>query len=61
MNYKKYINMKTKGRCDVTPIFENSKVFSNLISDMIKPFTKTGIDKIAGIDALGFVLAGAIA
>lgn len=64
MNYKyydRYINKETKGRYDVTPIFENPKVFSNLLKDLIEPFIDSGFDKIAGLDALGFVIGGAIA
>lgn len=58
--YDKYINKKTKIRYDVTPIFGNPKVFSNLVNDLIKPFRKTKFDKIVGLDALGFIIGGAI-
>jgi adenine phosphoribosyltransferase len=59
--YEKYINKKTTGRYDVTPLFENPEVFNRLIGDLIKPFKNIKFDKIVGLDALGFVLAGAIA
>ena len=59
--YEKYINKKTKGRYDVTPLFANPKIFSNLITDLIKPFKAMKFNKIIGIDALGFVLGSAIA
>jgi len=36
--YEKFINKKTIGRYDVTPIFKNPKVFSNLIADLINLF-----------------------
>ncbi|MAG76041.1 MAG: adenine phosphoribosyltransferase [Colwelliaceae bacterium] len=58
--YNKKINRKTKGRCDVTPLFEDPTVFSRLVSDLIKPFSKTKYNKVAGLDALGFVLASAV-
>ncbi len=59
--YDKYINKKTRIRNDITPIFHNPKVFSSLISDMIKPFKKTDFNKVAALDSLGFILGGAIA
>ncbi|MBT6402140.1 adenine phosphoribosyltransferase [Candidatus Woesearchaeota archaeon] len=59
--YDQYIIKETKGRYDVTPIFENHKVFSNLLNDLIEPFKNSNFDKIAGLDALGFVIGGALA
>jgi len=59
--YDQFINKETKGRYDVTPIFENSEVFSNLLNDLIEPFKDADFDKIAGLDALGFVIGGALA
>ncbi len=64
MNFKYYdklINKKTKGRYDVTPIFKNSKVFFNLINDLTKFFSSVRYDVIVGLDALGFILGGAMA
>jgi len=58
--YEKYVNKRTTGRYDVTPIFENPEVFSRLLDDLMKPFEKSKIDKIAGIDALGFIIGGAL-
>jgi adenine phosphoribosyltransferase len=59
--YDKYIKKETEGRYDVTPIFENPDVFSNLLQDLIEPFENIKFDKIAGLDALGFVIGGALA
>lgn len=59
--YEKHINKRTRGRYDVTPLFEIPEVFSNLLDDLIKPFQNVRIDKIAGIDALGFIIGGALA
>lgn len=59
--YDIHINKKTKLRYDVTPIFQNPKVFSNLISDLIKPFRDEEFNVIVGIDALGFIIGGAMA
>ena len=58
--YDKYINKKTKGRCDVTPIFRDPEVFSNLIKDFNKMFKKDSYDIIVGLDALGFIIASAM-
>ncbi len=59
--YEKYINKKTRQRYDITPIFQDAEAFCNLVSDLIKPFENQKIDKIAGLDALGFVIGGAVA
>lgn len=59
--YDRYINKETKGRYDVTPIFENPEVFSNLLKDLIEPFKDSDFDKIAGLEALGFVIGAALA
>lgn len=58
--YYKYINKKTRNRYDATPIFANPKVFSNLVTDLTRPFRNVKLDKIVGLDALGFILGGAI-
>ncbi len=59
--YNQFINKETMRRYDVTPIFENPEVFSNLLNDLIEPFKESDFDKIAGLDALGFVIGGALA
>ena len=59
--YDQYINKRTKGRYDVTPLFRRPKVFSNLISDLIKLFKTTDFDIVIGLDALGFIIGGALA
>ena len=56
--YDKYINKNTTKRYDSTPIFSNPKVFSNLINDLTKPFKN--FNKVVGLDALGFIIGGAI-
>lgn len=59
--YDKFIDKKTTGRRDLTPIFYNAKIFKKLINDMSKPFKEQKIDKIVAIDAMGFVLGSAMA
>ncbi len=57
--YFKHIK-KTKGRYDVTPLFRNPAVFAHLIHDLTLLSPKR-FDVIVGIDALGFILASALA
>lgn len=61
-DYLDLIDTNTGGpRCDVTPLFANPTAFAQLIHDLSAPFDESQIDYVAGIDALGFVLASAIA
>lgn len=46
--YNQFINKETKGRCDITPIFENPEVFSNLLNNLIEPFRKLDFDNLGG-------------
>lgn len=60
--YLKWIDIHTKGRrYDVTPLFSQFEAFKALIEDLAAPFTKQAIDRVAGIDALGFILGTALA
>lgn len=59
--YEAFTNKKPKSKYDVTPIFQHPKAFSNLIIDLIKPFENTDFNKVAGLEALGFILGGAVA
>jgi adenine phosphoribosyltransferase len=62
---KKYldlIDVHTLGqRNDVTPLFADPQAFSDLVTDLVAPFSPAEIDLVAGIDALGFILGAAIA
>lgn len=60
-DYGKLINNYPNQRCDVSPLFSDPRVFSNLIKDLIKPFKDIQFDKIVALDALGFILGGAMA
>jgi len=61
MNYLQRIDTNTTGnRYDVTPLFADYEAFTALVNDLAAPFVDTEIDLIAGIDALGFVLATAV-
>jgi len=65
MKLKEYlskIDTKTTGnRYDITTLFACYDEFNELINDLIKGFKDKNINYVAGIDALGFVLATAIA
>lgn len=48
-------------RSDVTPIFAEPAAFAALVDDLIKPFRAARVERIAGTDALGFIVGTAIA
>ena len=58
--YQKFINTRTKGRSDATPIFADPLTFNQLLIDLFVPFKDKRIDKIVGLDALGFILGAAL-
>ena len=58
--YQKFINTQTKRRSDVTPLFAHPKVFNQLLIDLFAPFKDKKINKIVGLDALGFILGAAL-
>lgn len=61
-SYLRLIDTQTPGpRCDVTPLFADSAAFVQLITDLSAPFATVPLDYVAAIDALGFVLGGAMA
>ncbi|MCK5131419.1 MAG: adenine phosphoribosyltransferase [Candidatus Sabulitectum sp.] len=60
--YLSLIDTETSGnRCDVTPLFADAESFSRMVSDLAEPFRNSGIDFVAGIDALGFILGATVA
>ncbi|MEQ8558938.1 MAG: adenine phosphoribosyltransferase [Henriciella sp.] len=46
---------------DVTTLMSDPGAFSNAIGDLCRPFENMNISKVAGIDARGFILGGAMA
>src|SRR3989339_1432247 len=46
---------------DITTLLENKKAFKILIDCLCYPYKDQKIDKVVGIDARGFLLAGAMA
>ncbi|MCG5479057.1 adenine phosphoribosyltransferase [Sinorhizobium alkalisoli] len=45
---------------DITTLLGNPKTFRRAIDELVHPYAGTKIDKIAGIEARGFILGGAI-
>jgi len=46
---------------DIAPILEDKKCFQLLVGELVKKVKKLKIDKVVGIDARGFILAGILA
>ncbi|MFZ1680682.1 MAG: adenine phosphoribosyltransferase [Rhizobiaceae bacterium] len=46
---------------DITTLLGNARAFRRAVDEMVHPFAGTKIDKVAGIEARGFILGGAIA
>ena len=46
---------------DITTLLGNPRAFHRAIDELVHPYAGTKIDKIAGIEARGFILGGAIA
>jgi adenine phosphoribosyltransferase len=60
MNYKKYIRAG-KEYPDEMPLYANSIVFNRMIDDFCEIFKDITIDKVAGVEAAGFIFASAVA
>lgn len=48
-------------RCDLSPFFRNGAALKLAVERLAEPFVDLHISHVVGIDALGFVLAGAVA
>ncbi|MBV9332282.1 MAG: adenine phosphoribosyltransferase [Alphaproteobacteria bacterium] len=46
---------------DVTTLFGNPRAFRRAVDELVQPYAGVRIDKVAGIEARGFVLGGAVA
>lgn len=46
---------------DIGPLLEDKNVFSFAINQLVKKFRNKRIDKVVGVDARGFILAGILA
>jgi adenine phosphoribosyltransferase len=46
---------------DVTTLMGNPRAFRQAVDELVQPFAGMKIDKVAGIEARGFILGGAVA
>ena len=46
---------------DITTMLGNARAFRRAVDELVHPWAGTKIDKIAGIEARGFILGGAVA
>lgn len=46
---------------DITTLLSNARAFRTAIDQMVQPYAGVRIDKVAGIEARGFILGGAVA
>ena len=46
---------------DVTTLFGNPRAFRRAVDELVQPFAGLRVDKVAGIEARGFILGGAVA
>jgi adenine phosphoribosyltransferase len=46
---------------DITTLLGNARAFRRAVDELVQPFAGSKIDKVAGIEARGFILGGALA
>ncbi|HEX4534434.1 MAG TPA: adenine phosphoribosyltransferase [Rhizomicrobium sp.] len=46
---------------DITTLLGNARAFRRAVDEMVQPYAGLRIDKVAGIEARGFILGGAVA
>ncbi|MEI9996624.1 MAG: adenine phosphoribosyltransferase [Rhizomicrobium sp.] len=46
---------------DVTTLFGSPRAFRRAVDELVQPYAGLAIDKVAGIEARGFILGGAVA
>jgi len=46
---------------DITTLLGNARAFRRCIDEMVQPYAGTRVDKVAGLEARGFILGGAVA
>jgi len=46
---------------DITTLLGNARAFRRAVDEMVQPYAGAKIDKVAGIEARGFILGGAVA
>ncbi len=53
--------MPGKGRCDLTPLLRDAEAFGQLVRGLGEPFADSSVSHVVAIDAMGFILGGAVA
>ena len=46
---------------DITTLLADARAFRQAVDELVQPFAGLKIDKVAGIEARGFILGGAVA
>src|SRR6185503_21041905 len=46
---------------DITTLLGNARAFRRAVDELVQPYAGVQVDKIAGIEARGFILGGAVA
>lgn len=46
---------------DITTLLGNARAFQRVVDELVRPWTEARIDRVAGIEARGFILGGAVA
>ncbi len=46
---------------DITTLLGNARAFRTVVDQLVQPYAGVRIDKVAGIEARGFILGGAVA
>jgi adenine phosphoribosyltransferase len=46
---------------DITTLLGNARVFRSVVDQLVEPWRNARIDRVAGIEARGFILGGAVA
>lgn len=60
-DYEARLGTDTTGRYDVTPLFADSELFSELVADLLAPVDLDAVTHVTGIEALGFAIGGHVA
>jgi adenine phosphoribosyltransferase len=46
---------------DITTLLGNARAFRRVVDELVQPWTGAKVDRVAGIEARGFILGGAVA
>jgi adenine phosphoribosyltransferase len=46
---------------DITTLLGDARAFRRTVDELVRPWTATQVDRVAGIEARGFILGGAVA